>query len=466
MLLIEVIELCLKKLIKWIFNKNSASNDKNKVVMEDLNKLKDVKHKEEFGYSANRRQAITFNSINFKDHTFVVGGTGYGKTNLFKLLWENDLKKNKPLIIIDPKPTLNNIAYFRELNELYERAYCIINPADPSKSYKYNPIQTGDLETITQRIMDSFVWENLFYKNESQRRLQDAIAKIGFRPTFSKIYDQLMLLDKKVQTNISGLITQIHNFGSADTRYGSICNARESYEVLDIEKIRNERASIYFALPSMIETDKARTFGKLISTELAQHCGKALLTYSEEYLQKENPFSVYIDEAHDMLTMNSEPLFTQGRAAGLSVCVATQTATILNRVGPEFLNTLFTCAGNRIVFRQAVKENITLLTDSVGTFEDIKSTSQTIEGEIGERGSMRDVHKYKIEPDVIRNLPTGGCVLIRSREKLVDLLKIKNVEITDTFKRIEGKILEESKTNIYPNKIQRLPVVVDDEVAF
>jgi hypothetical protein len=46
-----------------------------------------------------------------------MGGTGYGKTNLFKIMWANDLRKNKPLMVLDPKPTLDSIAYFKALNK-------------------------------------------------------------------------------------------------------------------------------------------------------------------------------------------------------------------------------------------------------------------------------------------------------------------------------------------------------------
>ena len=71
---------------------------------------------------------------------------------------------------------------------------------------------------------------------------------------------------------------------------------------------------------------------------------------------------------------------------------------------------------------------------------DTKSTSQTLDGDIGDRGSVRDVQKFRIEPDLLRELPTGACVMVRSRDLLIDLVQIKNSEVTETQRLISEDI--------------------------
>jgi hypothetical protein len=462
-MVVEVIigDICkmLENLIKWVIDSIFRGKDKrhkNSVNLKDLNNARSVSKSYQFGYSCNKKHAINFKDIDFSDHTFVMGGTGYGKTNLFKIMWANDLRKNKPLMVLDPKPTLDSIAYFKALNKLHNRKCYIINPSSCAIGYSYNPILNGNAEHITSRIMESFVWENSYYKNESQRVLHDTVGKLlrvgNKKPTFSKILAQLLDLDKSVQKNISGLISQVHAFGASGSEYGAICN-NQAGEILTIDRIRYEGASIYFALPAMIDTEKARSFGKMITAEIRQHCGEATNIHTESYLKKDIPFSLYIDEAHDLLTMGCESLFTQGRGAGLSITVSTQTSTILNRVGDEFLNVVFQCTGNKISFRQLEEKNISYLVKSVGTLPDTKSTSQTLDGDIGDRGSVRDVQKFRIEPDLLRELPTGACVMVRSRDLLIDLVQIKNSEVTETQRLISEDIKNMALGSVDLNEI-------------
>jgi energy-coupling factor transporter ATP-binding protein EcfA2 len=437
----SLIKLVLKVLLGILglpFGKKKPGRVENTVTREDSKYLKDVVYEDMFGYSGNRRKAIFFKELDFKEHTFIVGTTGSGKTNLMKMLWENDIKRGNALIVIDPKSETGTIEYFKALNELHGRKYYIIDPSNPFNAYKYNPIGSGDAEIITQRIMDSFFWENHFYKNESKRVLQDTLSKIiksGGRPTFARLYAELEKVDKDTRKNISGLLSQVHAFGSKETRFGNLFNTSITNEILTLERIREEGASVYFGASAMVEPEKTRTFGKLISMELAQHCGQVLIDKKVD-VKSLARMSVYVDEAHDMLTLNTEPLLTQGRAAGLNLTVATQTLTILDRVGKEFLNTIWECSNNKIIFRQTSQKNLSQIIDSLGTFNDVKVTSQTIEGEVGERGSLREVNKYRVEPDVIRNLKVGECILSR-QSGTIDLVKVKNAEWTKTYRLIQ-----------------------------
>lgn len=442
--LLKALGLVLSFLSTWLIKKIFKREKKNKknpntVTIEDTKRLKKVFREDMFGYSGNRRCPIFFKDIDLKEHTFIVGTTGSGKTNMMKMLWENDIRRGNTLIVIDPKSESSTIEYFKALNEQYGRKYYIIDPSNSYNAYKYNPIGSGDAEVITQRIMDSFHWENHFYKNESKRVLQDTVTKIinsGGKPTFAKLYAELKEVDKETKKNISGLLSQVHAFGSKETRFGSLFNTSITNEILTLEKIREEGASVYFGASAMVEPEKTRTFGKLISMELAQHSGH-VLTLPPQELKELNRLSVYVDEAHDMLTMNTEPLFTQGRAARLTMTVATQTLTILDRVGQEFLNTIWECSNNKIIFRQTNHKNLQLIINSIGTDNDIKITSQTIEGEIGDRGSLRNVNKFKVEPEVIRNLRLGECIFTRQTIQRIDLVKVKNAEWTKTYKKIE-----------------------------
>jgi type IV secretory pathway VirB4 component len=44
---------------------------------------------------------MNLSEINFKNHTFIAGASGFGKTNLISILQEHSLRKNKPIIFID-----------------------------------------------------------------------------------------------------------------------------------------------------------------------------------------------------------------------------------------------------------------------------------------------------------------------------------------------------------------------------
>jgi ABC-type branched-subunit amino acid transport system ATPase component len=106
-------------------------------------------------------------------NTFIVGASGWGKTNLINLLQENCLKKNQAVIFIDPKGSAESIKYFKKLCMHYERKYYIFSEFDQEAS-SFNPIMDMTNSQRVSSIMRSFDWG----ENTLRNLLSDIMLKL------------------------------------------------------------------------------------------------------------------------------------------------------------------------------------------------------------------------------------------------------------------------------------------------
>ena len=114
--------------------------------------------------------------LTLKRHNFVVGASGFGKTNLINLLQDNCLKNDKPIIFFDPKGDIEALNMFKQLCEKNKRP-CYIFSEHFDDSISLNPVLEGTVSQISERIMSSFEWSEQFYMNQSRRSLNKALKK-------------------------------------------------------------------------------------------------------------------------------------------------------------------------------------------------------------------------------------------------------------------------------------------------
>jgi hypothetical protein len=169
-LLIEGLKFLYKK---W--NKNYF--EITKIEEKHLSAKKNTKNPKALGYSANQRKELKLSEIDFSKHSFIVGGAGFGKTNLISLLQENSLQNERPIIFIDPKGDLEALETFRSLCKIYKRT-CYVFSEHHKDSIKLNPFRDGSINQVTDRIISAFEWTEPFYKNVSTDALSRALRII------------------------------------------------------------------------------------------------------------------------------------------------------------------------------------------------------------------------------------------------------------------------------------------------
>jgi hypothetical protein len=128
------------------------------------------------------------------------------------------------------------------------------------------------------------------------------------------------------------------------------------------------------------------------------------------------PALVAIDEFSALGADQVLALFARGREAGVSVLLATQELTDLDRAARGLRDQVIGNTALKIVHRQDVPASAHAVAQMVGSERVWQETHQFGatggRGAIGPRGTRREVERFRIHPDAIASLPTGAAVLI------------------------------------------------------
>lgn len=160
------------------------------------------------GIDTRSKKPLNFSEIDFKKHSFIVGASGFGKTNLITILQENSLRMDKPIIFFDPKGDLKALKTFERLCKLYKKP-CFIFSEHYENSVKLNPILEGSVNQVVDRIMGALNWSEEYYKDVSRRALTKVLLKLeksGTPFSLKSIFDHLNLESNK---DITGLVSKI-----------------------------------------------------------------------------------------------------------------------------------------------------------------------------------------------------------------------------------------------------------------
>jgi len=340
-------ELCIllfdlgKELFKWLWMKVLKKGPP----LEQINrKALSVKTTTEIqdalGIDTKNRKEFLLKDVDFRRHSFIVGASGFGKTNLISILQEHSLRLNKPIIFFDPKGDMEALTTFQKICEQYRKP-CYIFSEHYYKSISLNPLMEGTVNQVVDRIMRSFDWSEPYYRDASRRSLTKALQKLekdgeGF--TLKKVFDELVRLESK--ENI-GLIAKIEAILVSD--FGKILNSDGS-NALTLSKVREEKACLYIGLSTQGYGETATAVGKLFLGELLYNSYKTLSKEDSKGL--ENPISIYFDEFGSLVTPEFIELQNKCRGAGMELTLAVQTASDIDRVNPDLTKQVIENAGN------------------------------------------------------------------------------------------------------------------------
>jgi len=80
------------------------------------------------GIDTKNRKEFLLNEVDFRRHSFIVGASGFGKTNLISILQEHSLRKDKPIVFFDPKGDMEALTTFQKICEQYKKpCYICLN---------------------------------------------------------------------------------------------------------------------------------------------------------------------------------------------------------------------------------------------------------------------------------------------------------------------------------------------------
>jgi conjugal transfer pilus assembly protein TraD len=419
-------ELAIFGYKKWY----SKPDPMAKIERKQLNHQGRTQVEDTLGVDTATRRVMNLSEINFKNHTFIAGASGFGKTNLISILQEHSLRKNKPIIFIDPKGDAESMLTFQKLCHAHHKPCYIFSETYPD-SISLNPIQEGTINTVVDRLMDAFEWSEPYYKDASRRSLTKVLKDLEKDHetfTLQKVLERLIRIESK--DNL-GIITKIESIVESD--FGKLLNAEK--DGLTLSKIRDEKACVYIGLSTQGYGQTACAIGKLFLGELLHNSYIMLSDINDPKKGLKNPISVYFDEFGSVVVPNFINLQNKCRGAGIELTVAVQTAADIDQISPELTKQVIENSGNLFVLKQRIAPSAQFYAETIGTILTKKQTYRIEEDTKSSTGSEREANEFIVHSDIIKNLNIGQCILLRQGPSRINLINIRNREF-DLIKKL------------------------------
>jgi len=396
------------------------------------------------GWAINLERPYPLQYFDPSKNTFIIGASGWGKSNLINILQENCLQKKQALIYIDPKGSKEAIKNFKKLCRHYGRKYYIFSEFD-KEAKSFNPIADMTNSQRISMIMRSFDWgkkPNQYYLNESQKALEEVLTSLSAKKEdfdLHDVYAKLKLEHNKEET--SGLLTQLQlllnsDFGKLFRK--SLANGKPA---MTLKRAWEEKTCIYIGCSTQGYATLAKTVGKLFVSEamnLSYWIGK---TFEDSHEAQKRPIGLFIDEAGSVLFPDFLDLVNKCRSSGINVYTAVQSYSDVEMIGHSevLMKQLFESYSNWFIQRQTHTENAEKLASACGTYLAEKTTIATEDGSESGRGTIRTGHEYLCHPDILKNINIGQSVLLEHGKKCLVVLNIRDARNSKALKEISDE---------------------------
>lgn len=375
------------------------------------------------GLPANSNRPRVMPDAHVNQLALVLGTTGGGKTITLRRFYRRALTANYPLIIVDGKPTAENTAWIaREAQEAGKPFYGF----NCENHWHYDPLSQGGYTELKDKIISlKDEWESDYYRSIAEDYLQTAfeILLASGEPysmervveclDFGELAGLVRTMDnprlevraKRIsgydRKDITGL--QAHLNILIHSELGEYFKRKEGH-TFDLNKVIEDNAVVYFALPALRFPSFSSVLGKLIINDIKavidrEHSGKRVFTVFDE-------FSVFAgDQVLNLVNM--------GRGKGIHAIFGTQGLSDLKRVDGAFANQILNCVNTIICHRLNDHDSAESIAAWAGTRDSFSITTQISAGGSTGTGTVSHNKSFIIHPDAIKqSLQTGEAFYI------------------------------------------------------
>lgn len=396
-------------------------------------------------------------------HTFVVGGSGSGKTQTMLSTARDVIRQGRGLIFIDCKGGVDVPAQLAEWAHRYDRKFLHWTIQDSTREYVgpspigpayYDPISRGDASRRKDLLIGAMRWDMEYYKSVISNYMQTLFKVIDLVPplegvdTFTDVSD---LLDPKgLQYRARNIDAQKH----LDV-YDAI-RAMQDTEATERSGIRNMHARLNTIISSVaghwlrkdptgeqnIDLMKAADEGHVVvftldtsqyeetASLLAGLIVQDLKTLSSElrYGQSDLPLHVYIDEFSAVDTTNILGLLSKARDAKMPCMLATQALADLAKREPTFMEQVLGIVSSFIIHRTNAKADAEIYAGLSGIVSktvakrNIEENSSMFginsASSATGKGFLEEKEDYAVKVGTFQRLGTGQAVYIAKSPKM------------------------------------------------
>ncbi|MDQ5899921.1 MAG: hypothetical protein QG624_840 [Pseudomonadota bacterium] len=379
-------------------------------------------------------QAVIIPDQAVNQMVLVLGTTGGGKTVTLRRFYQRALQQAYPLIIIDGKPTEENIVWLQKRSQHYQRNFYGFNCAE---YHHYDPLAHGGYTELKDKLVSlKDHWENDYYRSIAEDYLQTTFEVLltlkesfDLKTTVRCLdYEELALkaraltddsLKARVQRlqrydakDITGL--QAHLNLLVHSELGAFFE--KTNNTFNLAEIIKSRSVVYFALPALRFPSFAKVLGKLIINDI-----KAVIDRLDS---KQCIFTVF-DEFSVFAGEQVLNLVNMGRGKGIHAIFGTQGLADLKRVDINFENQLLNCVNTLICHRLNDHESAETVASWVGTQDGFDITAQISEDASTGMGSVKRNKSFIIHPDEVKQSLQPGEAFYISKVNKFQQEKVK-----------------------------------------
>lgn len=232
-------------------------------------------------------------------------------------------------------------------------------------------------------------------------------------------------------TNASSVRTQLYLL--LDSELGHLFEENENG--LDLIQVSDQKKALFVSFDGLIYN----TFIKIIARFLILDLNY-LVSYRNRKQMNDKPLLAIYDEFSVYANDKIVDTVNKSRSGGFHCIIATQTIADLEKVDPVLAKQVIGNTNTFAIGQTNSPKEVEAWANTLGTFKDIDLTIQTKEqagrlkrvDQKSEMGTMRNVQKFKITPDEIRDLRTGQFIIARKAAK--DILEPQIIYIRHPLK--------------------------------
>lgn len=440
---VEIMQVFVEKGATYLGNsfQKSVFGKKSKHPMKvDYEMLFDkttVTEAEDLGWSVNQEGTYKLRYLTPHLHTFIIGASGWGKSNLLNILMEENLKNGRPIIFIDPKGTKEAIRDFKVLCKKYNRKCSLFSEHSPER-VKFNVFPTMNADQALIMLMRSFYWGNSpneYYLNCSREALKKVLDHLySSKRNFGlkEIYKELEA--KYAIEETKGLRTQLHLI--VHSVFGHLFDVENVEDTMNLTKAWEEGSCVYIGISTMGYQTLSQTIGKMFVSELQILAHNIGVRFDDQREAIKKSVGVFIDEAASVLYSDFIDLANKARSSGVNLTIATQSYSDMEMIGGSatLMKQLMESFSTWFVQRQLDAENAEKLASIFGTYLSEKKTVMTEGGTESLKGSLREAYEFICHPENLKSLHVGQAILLTMNPKDVHLLNIRDAKATQQNK--------------------------------
>jgi type IV secretory pathway TraG/TraD family ATPase VirD4 len=386
-------------------------------------------------------------------HGLILGASGAGKSTTLLTILTDQIRRGRSAVAIDLKGSPAFAHELRTAAEAAGRPFRIWTLDGPTL---WNPLAHGNATELKDKLICTERFSEPHYQRAAERYVQMAIgvlhtahpsrsatldevvevmeprrlAKLARNlplESAERVHDYLATLTADQLSAVRGLGTRLAIVTESHTgRFLSPgrADAPDELDEIDLRRSLEGDEVVVFSLNSSTYGRLAAQVVTLVVQDLTTSAGHRLA--SNRPLP---PAIVGIDEFSALGADNVLGLLARGREAGLPILLATQEMADLDRAARGLRDQVLGIVGLKVIHRQEVPasaQTIAQLAGTVRVWEETRRFGGPVFGGLQSAGgTRRQVERYRVHPNEIKQLPTGRAIVLsnlpRSTVRKVDV---------------------------------------------